>query len=149
MMGCGLCVLWGAVSAYDLVYTERTLHRWVFALEAMRVHCACMRSTPEQVFLSGAAHIFILKEIAGAKTLQDIERLLKTERLPQMTYATVYGTLESIWNGTPEEQKDKLRFAVSQLTQQWQTAREKSKDKARLHMTLGIFSGLCAGIVCI
>ena len=147
VIGCGICILWGAASAYDLMHTARVLLHWLYALEAMRVHSVCAREMPGQVYLAGAGHAAVLEKISKAENLQEMERLLKTENLPSDAQTTVLLALKAVWDGTREEQEEKLCFAVSQISMQSRTAQEKCKSSVRLHMTLGMLSGLCVGLL--
>ena len=64
VIGCGICILWGTASAYQLARNAKVLLQWLYALEAMRVHSTCARETPKQVFLAGAGHAAVLEKIA-------------------------------------------------------------------------------------
>lgn len=147
VIGCGICILWGTASAYQLAHNAKVLLQWLYALEAMRVHSTCARETPKQVFLAGAGHAAVLEKIAKTENLQEIEQLLKTENLPPDAQTIVFAALKAVWDGALEEQEEKLRFAVSQVSLLWRTAQEKCSSSVRLYMTLGILSGLCTGLV--
>ena len=77
------------------------------------------------------------------------KELLEKAGVPSDVRAVIAPALRAVMNGSQTEQAGHVRLAVSQLEMLLGTAREKCERNAKLYMSLGVWSGLCAALMLI
>lgn len=124
-----ICLAAGVHASQRLNGRVCALRSWQRALEKISTQCACLRLSPKDM-------------------LQELPKSHQTE-LTREEKDWIAECLQTVLNGTQEEQERQLRYAIKRLEQALQTAEEKQKQDAKLFVSLGLLGGLCIFLLCL
>ena len=143
LIACAVCVALGMAAGGELSRKLQALRMWHAALQVMHVRCACARETPQETLRAGAVHAKTLESIADMRNMEEIRQALHKEPLPKEAVGVIVSSVQTVLNGSAQEQAQSLSFACAQLERMCAAAQEKHDRDAVLHVKLGVLGGLC------
>lgn len=138
-----LCFLTGLFAAQRLSQRVQLLRQWCFVLENLRANCACLRLPPEEIWQLSAENTQFSKDLEGVKKELAALPLLKEEN------ALLLICLETLLDGTQEQQLRQMEHACGFFEKRLSLAEEKQRQDGKLYGMLGVFGGLCIFLVCV
>ncbi|MBQ9197316.1 MAG: hypothetical protein IJ157_08730 [Clostridia bacterium] len=146
------CALLGIWAAHSLRARSRMLRAWQRALAGMYASCAYARADSAQILRAGAYEIPALGDLARAVELNGADAGMlfesqKTGRLRPEEYTVLLSVMRAAASGGREEIAAAIAYAQERFRSFCEACDGKRDADARMYVTLGLLSGVCAFLI--
>lgn len=146
------CAMIGLWAAHGLRARSACLRAWQRALTAMYSSCAYARADCAQILRAGAYDMPVLSTIARQVELNGADagklfEALPGGRLRPEEHTVLLAVMRAMASGGREEIAAAIAYALERFRQFCAESDGRRDADARLYMTLGVLSGVCAFLI--